>query len=76
MRNKVQVGNLIAYKPLVDGLDAGKYHTVLVVETNLRDIVCQDVFGNEFDLSYDRVVMVQNDDKRLKLFATLQEAYK
>ena len=67
----IVAGNLVSYKPLLEGTLDDERHMVKVVETHLSEMVCEDVFGNQFRLSYGRVDEVTEG---ADIFNALQEA--
>ena len=52
-------GCLVTYKPLTNGLPDNERHRVKVLSTDRDDMNCEDVFGNDFRLSYSRVENVE-----------------
>lgn len=68
----IVAGNLVTYKPLLEGLNENERHCVKVIETFLSEMICEDVKGNQFRLSYGRVEEVTESSKT---FDALQEAF-
>ena len=73
--NNIEPGCLVSYKPQLEGTDPDDLHRVKVLTANLSDVSCEDVFGNNFRLSYGSIVKVETGSVAIEFFNSLQETF-